>query len=76
MAYKAVFTQVSEVDSNGRMTVTFDVQKGQKVLYPSLTIEGLAADITTLVTQKATELSIQVREKNKIRVGDSIEIEE
>lgn len=76
MAYKAVFTQVSEVDSNGRMVVTFDIRKGATVLYPSITIEGLAADITTLVTNKANELSVQIREQKKLKVGDSIDITE
>ena len=76
MAYKAVFTQVSEVDSNGRMVVSFDIRRGEKVLYPNLQIEGLAADIPTLVQNRANELALQIKEKNKIKVGDEIEIKE
>ena len=76
MAYKAVFTQVSEVDSNGRMVVSFDIRKGATVLYPNFQIEGLAADIPTLVTNKANELAAQIREQKKLKVGDSIDIVE
>lgn len=76
MAYKAVFTQVSEVDAGGRMSVTFDIKRGANIVYPNLLIEGLAADITALVTNKANELSAQIREQKKIKVGDSIDITE
>lgn len=76
MPYKAVFTEVSEVDSNGRMSVTFDIKRGANVVYPNLLIEGLAEDITMLVTAKANELSAQIREQKKIKVGNSIDITE
>lgn len=76
MAYKAVFTQVSEVDSNGRMVVTFEFRKDDEVLYPDLTIEGLAAEIPLLVENRATEIALQIKEKNKIKVGDEIDITE
>ena len=76
MAYKAVITQVSSVDTSGNMTATFDLKKNSTVLYPSLECSGQADDVLDMVTEKCNELSTQIREAKKIKVGDAIDIEE
>ena len=76
MAYKAVFTYVSDIDVNGYMDVTFDLRRGTTVLYPGLTVNAPADQIEQVVTDKANALSDQIREGKKIKVGDSIDIQE
>lgn len=76
MAYKAIVTSVSDIDSSGHMEVTFELRKGSNVLYPNLVVSGQADTIAGQITEKATELSAQIREGKKIKVGDEFTVEE
>jgi hypothetical protein len=70
--YKAIITNLSELDSSGRINVRFDAFKDDELLYANLEVETLASGVEDTVRDRLGSLKQEVEAADSLSVGSEI----
>jgi hypothetical protein len=72
--WKAEITKKSAVDASGQIEVTYEVSKGEEVLYPNLTIKAEPSRVVELIQTRVTQLKEANDKADEIELPKVIEI--
>lgn len=74
MKWVAKITSKSAVDAGSNIEITFDLYKGDVVVYPGLSVSGNPDGIEQLIRDKCTALKNQVETAETLQINQEIEI--
>jgi hypothetical protein len=72
--YKAILTNISDLDNNGNVTVTFDTFKGTSLLSHDNMVNGLPINIVDMITQYLRNVQDQQNALAGLTIGATIRL--